>query len=133
MTLFGLVKIFVIAFILNFIWEEFHSRLYVHYKGGKITHGVLAYASSFDAFVITIGAVLLAFVPLFQDRLWLVLLGLLVFAFGLELFALGTNRWQYKDSMPIVPILNVGLSPTLQLAFLAYLSYILAATTFSSS
>jgi len=131
--MFSFITIFFIAFILNFLWEEWHSRFYVHYNGKPITHAILVYASSFDAFVTVIGALLFEYVPPFQERLWLVLASLLIFAIGLEIFALRTKRWAYKlartggPSMPIIPGLGVGLTPSIQLAFLAYLSYSVAA------
>jgi hypothetical protein len=58
-----------------------------------------------------------------RQRLWLVLTLATLFAIGLEIFALQTGRWGYEDMMPIIPILNVGLSPTVQLGLLTYFSF----------
>ena len=97
-----LVVIFIIAFLLNWVWENLHSILYLHYQGEAITQLVLLRASFFDAFFITLMAVLL------------------------EQWALATNRWAYSDQMPIIPWLEVGLTPAIQLGITAYLAYKMA-------
>ncbi|MEK7150767.1 MAG: hypothetical protein AAB783_01045 [Patescibacteria group bacterium] len=114
--------IFIIAFFLNFIWEELHSQLYTHYKGESITHLVLVYAALFDAFVIFIAAVLFFYISILRDRISIIFLILIIFAIGLEIFALETGRWQYNSFMPIIPALGVGFTPTIQLGLLAYFS-----------
>lgn len=38
-----------------------------------------------------------------------------IFAVIIEKYALNTHRWSYNDLMPIVPIIEVGLTPILQL------------------
>ena len=48
-------------------------------------------------------------------------------ALTLEWRALATGRWSYSDLMPIVPGLQVGLWPFLQLPFLVPLSFCVAA------
>ncbi|MDA1335222.1 MAG: hypothetical protein O2794_04440 [bacterium] len=112
----------------NVLWEQFHSRLYVHYKGGAITNRILTKAAFFDGFVTIIAGTLLYYVPPFEGRLWLVLLGLFIFAVGLEVFALITSRWQYKSSMPVLPILKVGLTPIVQLPLIGYIVFWLVET-----
>ena len=124
-----LIKIFILALVLNFIWEELHSRFYMQYQSEPITHAILARAAFFDALIILIGAVFLFFLPPFRGRIWLVLSGLLMFAIGLEIFALATGRWQYNQSMPMIPVLGIGLTPTIQLALLGFLSYSIFAVT----
>jgi len=117
-----IVIVFVIAGVLNLIWEELHSLLYVHYRGQDITHVILARAALFDAFVTSIFAYPFLRFSSLKDRLWVMVSGAVVFAIGLEMWALSLGRWQYRDIMPLVPILGVGLTPTVQLGFLAYLS-----------
>ena len=114
--------VFLIAFLLNAVWENLHSALYVHYKGGAITETILLKAALFDACIITLATLLFLFVPPLNGRAWLVLAGLVIFAIGLELFALSTGRWAYKDWMPIIPILGVGLTPMVQLAITWWVS-----------
>lgn len=118
-----LFLIFVFAFLLNFVWENLHSYLYVHYKGGEITEFILARAALFDAFVLTLAAVLFLVIPYFRERLWYILLFGVAFAIGLEWFALETNRWAYSEAMPMIPILRTGLTPTIQLGLLGYAVY----------
>lgn len=105
--------IFIIAFVLNLIWEHFHSVLYVHYKGGEITSYILTRAAIFDAFMITF------FVYFLKNIKYVVLIAVL-FSIGLEIWAIEVGRWVYTDSMPT--IFGVGLTPAIQLGLLAFLS-----------
>jgi len=115
---------FFLAFLTNFIWENLHARFYAHYRGGPITKLVLFRASLYDAFVITLMAVVFMAIPALYERLWLVLIFGIVFAVILERWALKTKRWEYKKSMPIIPVLKVGLTPAIQLGLIAYLIYL---------
>lgn len=40
----------------------------------------------------------------------------------IEVFALSATRWAYGLWMPVIPILEVGLTPIIQLPLLGYLS-----------
>lgn len=35
---------------------------------------------------------------------------------AIEMWALYTERWVYNSLMPIIPIIRIGLTPTIQLA-----------------
>ena len=117
--------VFGSSFSLNFLWEHFHSLLYVHYKGGPITDLILLRATLGDAVMLTTLAVPFVFLPFFRARIWLILPLGFILAIGIELFALETNRWAYGPFMPLVPIFSVGLTPTIQLAITGYVSYLL--------
>lgn len=120
--------IFVTAFILNLIWEQAHSALYISYQGGAITHLILLRAALFDAAVITLFAC--PFLLLKSDFNCLrsptstaLFIGLLtLFAILLEKWALATGRWVYADIMPLIPLLHIGLTPAIQLGTIGYLS-----------
>src|SRR3989338_8723859 len=100
--------IFILSFLLNLIWENLHSYLYTSYMGQKITEAILLRASFVDAWIITMVAI-----PFFY------------IAFFIELYAMNTGRWLYNGYMPIIPLLNIGITPTIQLGLLGYLSYII--------
>ena len=123
--------VFVAAFLLNILWEEAHSAFYVSYHGGAITNFILFRAALFDAAVITLFAFLCFYSPLIKGALpssaggmsiFIFVLALFIFAVLLEKWALGTGRWVYADAMPIIPFLDVGLTPALQLGMLGYIS-----------
>ena len=122
-----LLPVFLPGFVLNVLWEFAHAGLYAHYRGGEITNLILLRAALFDAFFITMLGVLFFFVPWFRARLWLVFVAGILFATGLEWFALSTGRWEYTTAMPIIPFLHVGLTPTIQLGVTALVSLKLAA------
>lgn len=122
-TLKTLITVFILAFIFNFIWENLHANLYVHYQGGVITEQILLRATLFDAGFITLMSLLFIGSKYFNQRLWLAMIIGLLFAIGLERWALETNRWSYNELMPIIPLIRVGLTPTLQLGFLAFLIF----------
>lgn len=117
------VFIFLTAFILNVIWENAHALLYSNYMGGEITEFILIRASLFDAVVIT--AMLLPFIyfSLLRNRDWLIIVVGIIVAIFNEWYGLSTGRWVYNSLMPILPIIKVGITPTLQLGILGYISY----------
>ena len=117
-----IVRLFITAFFLNALWEYAHSFLYVQYRGGAITGSVLVHAALFDAVVIVILGVPFLSVSFFRRRLWLIIPSGMCIAVALEWYALGTGRWVYASTMPIIPFLHTGLTPTIQLGFLGYMA-----------
>jgi hypothetical protein len=115
--------IFILAFIFNFFWEHLHHVLYIHYQGDAITNYILFRAACFDALLITAFSLPFLYVDTLRKNIWFLALLLLIWAIGLEMFAIETLRWEYRDSMPLVPVLGTGLTPTIQLALLGYLSF----------
>lgn len=118
-----LSTVFVFAFILNIIWENLHSVLYMHYEGSAITELILLRAALFDALFITILAILFFTVTYFNRRIWYALVFGIVFAVTLELYALETGRWAYTELMPVLPFIGTGITPTFQLGLLSYFIY----------
>jgi hypothetical protein len=125
--------VFISAFFLNLIWENLHSFLYVHYKGGEITEFILLRATLSDAVYISLAAILILIYSRKRVVVWLSVLALLILSIVIERLALGSGRWAYNSLMPIVPILHTGLTPTIQLAILGYLSFRLSGLTWSIS
>ena len=114
--------VFIVAFLANCAWEFFHSYLYIHYRGAPITPTVLLHAALFDAIIITVFLLPAMMRDFSRKYFWSAICIAVLFAIGLERFALETSRWAYTDAMPIVPIIHTGLTPTIQLGFLVWLS-----------
>ena len=115
-----IIAIFILAFLFNLIWEFFHARFYVHYQGNVITTLILIKAALFDAALITL--LYVVFLPLTLKKRLILITGItLVFAVGLERYALATKRWSYNSLMPVLPLIDSGLTPTIQLALLSLL------------
>ena len=117
------ILILLYGFALNLVWEKLHSVLYVYYKDGPITEFILLRAALIDAFVIFILIWLLRLLPGFLRRPWLIIFAGTIVAVTIEWWALYTNRWLYAEMMPIIPIINTGLTPTFQLGLLGYIVY----------
>jgi len=118
-----LFLVYIVSFLLNFIWENIHYLLYTHYEGGEITRFILFRASLADALILTVLAVPLLFIWYFKRNIWLIIPVGLILAILIEMNALMVGRWAYNEYMPIIPFLNVGLTPTIQLALTGYLTY----------
>lgn len=119
----SVITIFLVALVLNFLWENIHSHLYDNYKGGRITQFILFRASLFDALLISIIVSPFIFLESTIQYNWIIIvIGFIVAVFN-EWYGLNTKRWKYKPSMPIIPILNVGITPAIQLAILGYASF----------
>lgn len=91
-----------VALLLNIVWEFLHVRLYTT----AVTRAYLLWQSVKDALWISLAYLLAPNVYVFA-------LGLLVFAYVVELHATRTGRWAYGPHMPRV--FGVGLSPLLEL------------------
>jgi hypothetical protein len=115
--------IFLFSFITNTIWEFLHAPLYVNYQGGAITNFILIRASFWDAVIIALLCLPFLYVPKLKEKGWLIFVLGLIIAVVIEWHALATERWAYGPYMPIVPILDIGFTPFVQLALLGYLAY----------
>lgn len=121
-----ILLIFIIAFALNFIWENLHMVLYDNFRGGPISRFILFQASVADAFYIVLLALPFLYLKFFKERRWLIIiLGICLAVLNEWFFGLYLGWWQYAPSMPIIPILKTGLSPTIQLGILGYTSLVL--------
>ena len=115
--------IFIFSFLLNFIWENLHSNLYASYMGREITEFILLRASVADAIIITLLSLPFVFIPGLRKKGRIIIFVGGLIAIFIELYALRTGRWSYNEYMPIIPYLSVGLTPTIQLGLLGYLTY----------
>ena len=118
-----LLLIFSYAFALNWIWENLHSYLYFHPNGEPITQYMLLRATLFDAIFITVLSVFFLKIAYFRERKWHALIFGFIAAFFIEKYALETGRWVYNSLMPIIPLLQTGLTPTIQLGILSYVVF----------
>lgn len=118
----ALLSVFVLSFLFNLIWEELHSLLYISYQGGPITQTILFHATLADAGFITLLAIFFFNSRVLRERLWIIIPIGLALAVTIELWALGTHRWVYTSTMPLVPFIDVGLTPVLQLAVTGYVT-----------
>ncbi len=117
------LKIFLISFFLNFIWENFHAILYDNYMGGKITEWVLLRASLIDGLIISVISLPFLYFGFLKTREWLIIPVGFVWAVIMEWNALNLHKWAYNNLMPIIPILYVGLTPAIQLGLLGFISF----------
>ena len=119
----SLRTVFLSAFILNALYENAHAPLYAHYQGGAISEAVLLHATLVDVLIITLVAFPFLYFAHLRRLAWLIIPVGFAIAIGIELWALGTGRWAYGPLMPVIPLLGTGLTPTIQLGVLGYVSY----------
>ncbi len=91
--------------------------------GQHITEYILLRASVFDALIISVILLLFIYVDYFKRRKWMIIFIGILISVVIELFAMKTSRWGYNDLMPIIPYLQIGLTPTIQLGLLGYISF----------
>ena len=116
----------ILGYALNFLWEILHSHLYQGYVYNMqhILFGALASVAD----VIMMLLLYFVFSFLLKDPYWVqkitiprIILVILVGGTGTlisEMIHLSQGDWAYNPTMPIIPRVNVGLSPFLQFAIL---------------
>jgi hypothetical protein len=118
--------LFVIAVAANFVWEMAQSVLFAPMGGWVQASSRCAAASVGDGVIVVIiaaaGSVAFRRADWF-DRpgaagyLFIAVLGAAVAAL-VEWRSLSTGRWAYGEAMPLIPAVNVGLAPVLQMVVL---------------
>ncbi len=125
-----LLRVFLASWLLNLVWENLHVFLYDHYRGvfysqmGWIDRfQILLKASFFDAAFITVVVFLIILIPWLKGKeLWSLVIVTTLFSISLELYALDTGRWAYNSLMPLIPMLDIGVLPVIQLGLTGYLA-----------
>lgn len=117
------VWIFVLAFLLNWLWEAVHAAAYVESTGSllyRFRH-CLPMAGTDAVWTLALWLASAGLVSRADGGRWR--LGV-VAAFGfvtavvVERVALAQGRWTYNDLMPVVPIVDAGLWPVAQMTLL---------------
>lgn len=120
----------VVAGIFHGTWEYLHLPLYTGYESLGSGWHLVVYATAGDiAYTLLIACVLAAQKRRIdwiraaerRDYATAATLGFFVALF-VEYKALYLHRWSYAASMPMVPLLGVGLSPLLQMTILTPLA-----------
>lgn len=127
------LTLFTLAFLMNFLWELLHGPFYegVTYDVKMISF--FALASIADAIMVVL--IYFSFSLIYKDPLWIKELSFkrgffIVIVGGIgavltEIRHLSERNWSYDESMPIIPVVGVGLSPVLQFMLLPlFVSYI---------
>lgn len=123
----------IIGFILSFLWENQHFSLYSNYaQWMEQVYFVLC--SLADVLLIFLVYFLVALI--FRNAYWIhrftaaqTLTTLLISAlvsFLAEKISLYMNWWIYTDQMPLVPLLDIGLSPFLAITLLPIITFLLS-------
>jgi len=122
------------SFLFNFAWEMLQMPLYEDMRLNMQTAIFCGLASVADAIMVLLIYFVLALI--YKDPLWIKHLNLkrtlIIVLLGgtgavlAEIGHLSQDNWAYASSMPIIPFINVGLSPILQFMFLPVLSYYLS-------
>lgn len=121
----------VIAFVLNLPWEVLHGTLYQGFAFDLAHMAWCLRASVVDALYTTMLFAVIAGIK--RNKGWLaapsrgdlgaIILTGLVVAILIEYWALGMERWAYTSWMPVLPGMQVGLSPVVQLMVLPMLTF----------
>ncbi|MEK7599179.1 MAG: hypothetical protein AAB474_01860 [Patescibacteria group bacterium] len=121
-----------VSFILHIVWENLQAPLYAGFTS-FYDHFSACLAGAIGDVFISLAALLFMILvkralPLkFNKNDFMVLAGLgLIIAVAIEKNALLAGKWSYSGAMPLIPYLNVGLAPILQMIFLLPLSFYLA-------
>lgn len=123
--------------LLNLIWEFAHMPLYTIWEEGTTEEILFAavHCTGGDALIGLTAIMLAVFLsggtrwP--DERIKTVLFAAIFIGVGYTIFSEWLNivvreAWAYRDIMPVVPILNVGLSPLLQWIVIPVLAYVVA-------
>ena len=126
--------IIAFSFLLNFVWEMFQMPLYEGMEPGIQTIIFCALAAVADTVMVLL--IYYAFGFIYKTPLWIkhlnyirIILLILTGGFGavlMELRHLHSGTWGYKQTMPLIPFVDVGGLPVLQFMSLPLLSYVIS-------
>ncbi len=123
----SLILIGVVSFILHFIWEWFQCGPFFIHRGAQATPISMVTTALGDVvltfFIIGLAPLLGRFersLEALKKSRGLIFIQIIAFvtAIAVEKFALATNRWDYTEINPLLPLFNVSTLPILQLMLL---------------
>ena len=127
-------RVAILAFLLNFAWEIMQMPLYQGSSYSISSIGFCALASVADAIMVLL--LYLGFAFILKNMFWVEFLNTQQIIFVIltggtgailsEMRHLSLGSWVYADAMPIIPYINVGISPVLQFMILPLLTYFLS-------
>ena len=129
-----IIKVAVIAFSVNFIWEVLQGPLYEGFEYDWQHISFCALASIADMLMVLI--LFFGFALVYRNLYWvmnwdfeiivpLVLVGSVGAIFG-EICHLERDDWGYAEPMPIIPLVEIGISPLLQFALLPFIIFLIS-------
>lgn len=126
--------VMIVAYVLNFTWEVIQMPLYKN-SSYSIEHvafcALAAVADAIMTFLLYFGFAFIYKKPLWAQKIifpqvLILMLAGGIGAIGAEIRHISLGSWAYAKSMPIIPIVNVGLSPVLQFMLLPVCIYYLS-------
>ena len=121
----------IVAFILNLAWEIIQMSLYENNVYDLLHISFCALASVADAVMVIL--IYFCFALGYKNAFWIKNINIekalvLIFTGGIgailaEMRHVSAGDWTYNSSMPIIPLVNAGVSPVLQFMFLPLLIY----------
>ena len=121
-----IVSLSLIAFVLHIIWENLQAPLFQGYES-FVQHFSACFIGTIGDVIFTLFVcIMIALVKenfnwintLNKKDLVVLIAVAFFFSIGIEQRALLFGRWDYADTMPIIPYLKVGLTPVLQMILL---------------
>ncbi len=122
------------SFLLNFAWEMLQMPLFLNMSPGWQSTLFCTLASVADAIMVLL--LYFVFAAFYKQPFWIkhmnIQRSLMLIVIGgigailAEQRHLSQGNWGYASSMPILPYVNVGISPVLQFMFIPVLSYYLS-------
>jgi len=125
----------LITVVGHLIWEVAHTPLYTIWVEG--TPGEIAFAivhCTAGDLLIAMSTLLLALFAFGTDswphrKVGAVMAATIVFGVGYTIFSEWLNievreAWAYRESMPVIPVINAGLTPVLQWVIVPALAYL---------
>ncbi|MDF9799181.1 hypothetical protein OKW21_004444 [Catalinimonas alkaloidigena] len=128
------IHILILAFLFNLVWEVLQGPLYEGFQYNIKHISICALASVADAMWVML--LYYIFALIYRDFFWIqklkkkrIVLVILVGGMGAilsEMSHVSADHWAYAESMPIIPVIEVGLSPFLQFLVLPILIYLIS-------
>ncbi|MEK6844407.1 MAG: hypothetical protein AABX83_03180 [Nanoarchaeota archaeon] len=130
-----IIFIIIFAFLFNLAWEVSHSLLYKTITDMSASQYVPRILQASAGDIIMILAIFIIISGINKSLSWTInkkksmILSVIcgtIISIGFELYAQYTNRFSYNPSMPIIPLINVGLTPILQMIITPLLTFLTA-------
>ena len=130
----GFRRYLALITVVNLSWEFLHMPLYQIWETGSVSEIVFAAIHCTGGDVLIALSSLIAALILFGDRgwpvsqSWKVIVTTVLFGFLYTMYSEWLNievrkTWAYRDLMPVIPVINMGLSPALQWLIIPLLGF----------